>query len=138
MPIVLESADAKVTPPILSGHTLQANDQIVFGAATLAELHKHVGDTVTASYGTLKDVPAYVPPTRLLIVGTAIMPAMGNSGSLHTSMGVGALLPTGIEPAAMQRRYPIPIRPSTGRRRCRAIARSNQSRGGTRLTGADR
>ena len=103
VPIVLESADAKVTPPILSGHTLQANDQIVLGAATLAQLHKHVGDVVTASYGTLKDFPAYVPPTRLLIVGTATMPAMGNSGSLHSSMGVGALLPTGIEPAAMQK-----------------------------------
>jgi len=35
-----------VTPPILSGHDLHANDQIVVGAATLAVLHKRVGDTV--------------------------------------------------------------------------------------------
>jgi hypothetical protein len=35
-----------VSPPILSGHALEAADQVVIGAATLAVLHKHVGDTV--------------------------------------------------------------------------------------------
>ena len=108
VPIVLESPHASVTPPILSGHSIKANNQIVLGAVTLAQLHTHVGDTVTVTYGTPKDAPAYVPPTRLLVVGTATMPAMGNSGSLHTSMGTGALLPTGIEPASMVKALATP------------------------------
>ncbi len=114
VPILLESPHAGVTPPILSGHAIEANNQIVLGAATLAQLHKHVGDTVTASYGTPKDAPAYVPPTRLLIVGTATMPAMGNSGSLHPSMGTGALLSTGIEPATMVKALASPYRTLNG------------------------
>ena len=40
-------------------------------------LHKHVGDTVTLSYGSPADAPAYVPPSRLRVVGTATLPAVG-------------------------------------------------------------
>jgi len=36
-------------------------------------------------------------------VGTATMPAIGVSGHLHTSMGSGAVLPTGLEPTAFKR-----------------------------------
>jgi len=43
---------------------LQARNQIVLGATTLAELHKRVGDTVEASYGTISR------RTSLRIVGT--------------------------------------------------------------------
>jgi hypothetical protein len=103
VPIILATTHAKVTPPMLSGHPLEANDQIVLGAATLAQLHKRVGDTVLASYGTPKDAPVYVPPTRLLIVGTATLPAIGSSQTLHTSMGLGAMIPFGIEPPAFRR-----------------------------------
>lgn len=114
VPIVLEAPHASVSPPILSGHSIDATNQIVLGAATLAQLHKRVGDTVVASYGTKQDYPVYVPPTRLLIVGTATMPAMGNSGSLHTSMGNGALLSVGIEPAAMKKALNSPYRTLDG------------------------
>ena len=95
---------ARLTPPILAGHALMRKNQIVLGAATLAQLHKHLGDTVVLSYGQPKDAPRYIPPTRLLIVGTATMPAIGSSGTFadHTSMGTGALVSTGIEPAAYQ------------------------------------
>ena len=55
----------KVAPPILSGHGLDANDQIVLGAATLAVLHKHVGDTVTVSYGTPARRPRLHPADPL-------------------------------------------------------------------------
>jgi hypothetical protein len=81
------------------------NDQIVLGAATLSILHKHVGDTVSISYETPKDAPQYIPPTRLVIVGTATFPAVGYDSFVaeHTSMGTGALVSTGIEPPAMQR-----------------------------------
>lgn len=101
-PILLGHPHAKVAPPILSGHGLDANNQIVLGSATLAQLHKKVGDTVTASYGTPKDAPIYIPPTRLRIVGTATFPAVGTSSFIadHPSMGTGALLPVGVEPPA--------------------------------------
>jgi hypothetical protein len=43
---------AVLSPPILPGHALDANNQVVLGAATLAALHKKVGDTVVVSYGS--------------------------------------------------------------------------------------
>ncbi len=104
VPIILASPHAKVSPPILSGHGLDANNQIVLGAATLALLHKHLGDTVLASLGTAKDAPAYIPPTPLVIVGTATFPAVGYDSFIaeHTSMGTGALVSNGIQPAAFR------------------------------------
>jgi len=103
VPSILTSTNAEVTPPILSGHALDANNQIVLGAATLSQLHKRVGDTVMATYGTPQDAPVYVPPTPLAIVGTATLPAIGDAQSLHTSMGIGAMIPTGLLPAAFQK-----------------------------------
>ncbi len=103
VPILAGSVHAKVTPPILTGHALEANDQIVVGSATLAQLHRRVGDRVVVSYGSPKDSPFYIPPTSLVIVGTATMPAIGESESLHPSMGTGALVANGIQPTAMLR-----------------------------------
>jgi FtsX-like permease family len=105
VPILVSALRPKVAPPILSGHGLDAENEIVLGEATLAELHKHVGDTVTVSYGNPADAPIYVPPTRVKVVGTATFPAVGSSSFIadHTSMGTGALIPTGIEPRAFQR-----------------------------------
>jgi hypothetical protein len=110
VPIIVASTHAQVSPPMLSGHPLEADNQIVLGAATLAQLHKRVGDTVIGSYGTPRDAPVYVPPTRLVIVGTATLPAVGNAQALHTSMGTGAIMPTGLEPPAFQKflRSPYP------------------------------
>ena len=98
VPIILTTYHAKVTAPILSGHEVDGPDQIVLGAETMQELHKHLGQTVTATYGTKKDYPVYVPPTKMTIVGTATLPAIGGTLTLHTSMGVGAIIPLSIEP----------------------------------------
>ncbi len=57
VPIMLTTDHAKVTAPILSGHEVTSSNQIVLGAETMQQLHKHLGDTVTASYGTKKDFP---------------------------------------------------------------------------------
>jgi hypothetical protein len=99
IPVLLTQAHAALGPPILSGHPLDGNNQVVLGSATLAALHKKVGDTVLLSYGAPKDAPVYIAPSPLVIVGTATMPAIGTSGHLHPSMGTGAVLPTGLEPA---------------------------------------
>jgi len=112
VPVILGHPRAEVSPPVLSGHGLDNNDQIVVGAATLAVLHKHVGDTVYVSYGTPADAPLYIPPTRLVIVGTATFPAVGFVSFVadHTSMGTGALLSEGVMPQTFQRalQYPDP------------------------------
>jgi hypothetical protein len=105
VPVIWGTPRAEVSPPVLSGHGLDANDQIVIGAATLAVLHKHVGDTVLLSYGTPADAPFNIPPTRLVIVGTATFPAVGFISFVadHTSMGTGALFSEGVLPPAFQR-----------------------------------
>jgi hypothetical protein len=101
VPILIENARAKVAPPILSGHGLDNQHQIVLGAGTLAMLHKHVGETVVVSLGTKKNAPAFIKPTALMIVGTATLPAVGYNSYIaeHTSMGTGAILPLGVFPA---------------------------------------
>ncbi|HMK98526.1 MAG TPA: ABC transporter permease [Acidimicrobiales bacterium] len=105
VPVIFGTPRAEVSPPVLSGHGLDANDQIVIGAATLAVLHKHVGDSVSVSYGTPAGAPIYIPPTRLVIVGTATFPAVGFISIVadHTSMGTGALLSEGVIPPTFQR-----------------------------------
>jgi len=105
VPVLQANPNLRVSPPVLSGHGLQANNQIVVGAATLSLLHKRVGDTVSLSFGTRADAPLYIPPTPLKIIGTATFPAVGFSSTVadHTSMGTGALIALGTEPAAMQR-----------------------------------
>jgi hypothetical protein len=71
----------------------------------LQQLHKHVGQSVVLTFGSPQNAPIYVPPTRLLIVGTATLPAIGYPSSVsdHTSMGTGALVSIGIEPPALQK-----------------------------------
>jgi len=105
VPIILARPGAHVMPPILSGHGLDNNRQIVLGAATMAALGAHVGGTVTVSYGNASDAPLYVPPTKVTVVGTATFPAVGYASYVaeHTSMGIGALEPFGILPRTFQR-----------------------------------
>jgi hypothetical protein len=101
-PTLIAKPNSRVNPPLLSGHGIEAVNQIVLGAATLSQLHKHLGQTVTVSYGAKQDYPVYVPPTRLTIVGSATLPAVGGSGALHSSMGVGAIIDVDLEPAAFK------------------------------------
>lgn len=99
VPMILAPPHATVLPPILSGHGVRNRHEIVFGAQTLALLHKKVGQTVMASYGSPSSAPVYIAPTLMSIVGTATFPAVGFASSVaeHTSMGSGALLSTAFE-----------------------------------------
>ena len=88
VPVLGASPNAPVAPPLLSGHGLEAPNQIVVATSTLASLHKSVGDTVEASSG-------FGPPVRLRIVGTVTMPAVGG-----LEMGTGAIVDYRLIPAA--------------------------------------
>ncbi len=85
------------------GTAVENKDQIVVGAATLAQLHKRIGDTVVVTYGALGN-PVYVPPMHLVVVGTATMPAVGFSSVIddHTSMGTGVLMLEAALPASFK------------------------------------
>jgi len=97
VPVLGESPRARVQPPLLSGHALEGPDEIVLGAITLAQLHEHLGGSVSVQY-------EYSKPTNLRIVGTATMPAIGITGVdiSHMSMGIGAVLPYQLIPAAVR------------------------------------
>jgi hypothetical protein len=86
VPVMAERPDAALQPPILSGHRLDASNQIVLGATTLSTLHKRVGETVKVTGGGI------TKPTTLVIAGTATMPAVGIGFTSHLEMGTGALL----------------------------------------------
>ncbi|HEX3979915.1 MAG TPA: ABC transporter permease, partial [Acidimicrobiales bacterium] len=91
VPSLATRPDPAVAPPLLSGHGLEASDQVVLGAATLRQLHKSVGDTVTLGSRTGAS-------HRLTVVGTATMPTIGSGGSAHLEMGTGALLSSSLFP----------------------------------------
>ena len=102
VPVIGASPKAAVAPPILSGHGFDAPDQVVLGKSTLAQLHKHIGDTVVVAGGSGK-------PTRLQIVGTATMPTIGVRGDSHPTMGTGALLSYTLIPAFARNPFSDPI-----------------------------
>jgi predicted lysophospholipase L1 biosynthesis ABC-type transport system permease subunit len=102
VPVMGGSPNAPVGPPLLSGHAFDGTGQVVLGTATLAQLHKKVGDTVEVGGAGSK-------PTTLTIVGTATMPSIGVAGSSHLEMGTGALLSyTLISPGA-RNVFDVPI-----------------------------
>ena len=93
VPVIGMSPDAPVGPPLLAGHGLHAAGQLVLGSATLRQLGKRIGDQVTVQDGAGH-------PFLQRIVGTATLPSIGIQGTLHTEMGVGALLPYQLIPGA--------------------------------------
>lgn len=101
VPVLIGKNHSVVSPPILSGHAVDANDQIVLGDTTLSLLHKHIGDTVVFSFGSKNTAPLYLPPATLVIVGTATLPAIGGAAAFadHPSMGTGAVLSQNLSAA---------------------------------------
>lgn len=95
---LVQRPGAAVAPPVLSGRGLEGAHEIVLGDATLALLHKRVGDTVTFTNGVSKS-------STLTIVGTTTLPALG--GSL--GMGSGALVATSDFPTALLNLQGSPI-----------------------------
>ena len=100
VPVLGVDPSAPVGPPVLSGHGLTGSDQIVLGPATLAGLHRRVGDTIEVRYGR-------GPSTRLRIVGTTALPAIGVGGVdvVHLSMNTGAELSYRLIPASVRNSF---------------------------------
>jgi hypothetical protein len=88
--MMIEAPRSRVAPPMLSGHDLDAANQVVLGSDTLAALHKRVGDTVTFSNGKTKS-------TTLTIVGTATLTPITKG----LEMGSGALVARSDFPTAL-------------------------------------
>jgi hypothetical protein len=100
VPVIAERPGASLAPPLLSGHTLENRKQVVVGTVTLAQLHKHIGDTVRVRNGVNR-------PATLRIVGTATMPTIGVAGNQHLEMGTGALLADQVLPATSRSGYQL-------------------------------
>jgi len=101
VPVLLGNNHAAVAPPILSGHGVDGDNQVVLGPSTLSMLHKHVGDTVIGSFGTPNTAPLYLPPFKMVITGTATLPAIGGASNFadHPSMGTGGVVSDHVSPA---------------------------------------
>jgi ABC-type antimicrobial peptide transport system permease subunit len=90
VPGILSPTRPAVGPQILSGTGLDGPGDIVLGRGTLAQLHKRVGDDVTVQLGPV------IHDARLKIVGTAALPALGDTLGIHPSLATGAILPTSV------------------------------------------
>ena len=88
VPVMGATPGATVAPPLLSGHGLQASNQVVLGASTLRSLHKQVGDTVQVRIHGSK-------PVRLTDRGNSDTPPDRGRGLVAPRDGhrCGALLP---------------------------------------------
>jgi MacB-like periplasmic core domain/FtsX-like permease family len=105
VPAMGASPRAKVGPPILSGHAFDKGNQVVLGTATLAQLHKKLGDMVEVG-------AVGAATTPLKIVGTATLPSIGIGGTAHLEMGSGAVLSYQLIPAHERNLYGVPPGPN--------------------------
>jgi len=90
VPGILSPTRPAVGSQILSGTGLDGPGDIVLGRGTLAQLHKQVGDYVTVRLGPV------IRDASLKIVGTAALPALGDTLGIHPSLATGAILPTSV------------------------------------------
>jgi hypothetical protein len=118
VPVIGATPKAKVGPVIVTGHAFDRANQVVLGQATLAQLHKKVGDTVEVrSRGAAS--------TTLRIVGTATMPTIGDQGAPHLEMGVGAVLAYQLIPPSQRNLFNV--KPGPNAIFIRVKASANQS-----------
>lgn len=78
--LAFDPLKGSVYPPLLKGHAPRSDDEIVLASKTLAQLHKHIGQTVQVGGPNGE-------PIRLHIVGTMIAPSVGDL--FPNSMGEG-------------------------------------------------
>ena len=88
--VMATSPKAAVGPPILTGHGLEAANQIVLGAETMAALHAKVGQTLEVRTGGKHAVP-------LVVAGSATMPSL-----MGLDMGHGAVIDYELIPGPLR------------------------------------
>jgi len=125
VPAIAAPTRPAIAPRVLSGHGLNGPREVVLGPATLAQLHKRVGDTVTLASGDFH--------VRLRIAGTGTMPAIGGVLSIHPSMSTGALFSTALLPSNVSGAFGpllagpnailVRLRPGASQASLRAISR---------------
>jgi hypothetical protein len=94
VPAILSPVRPAVGPQVLSGRGLDGPGDVVLGPATLAALHKQVGDQVTVWLGPV------IRRATLTVSGTAALPALGDTLGVHPSLSTGAILPVSAVSAA--------------------------------------
>jgi hypothetical protein len=102
VPVLGIDPGATTQPPILDGHAVNAPNEVVLGAVTLAQAHEHVGDTIAVGV-------AGSASHTMRIVGTATLPAIGVGGVAHLEMGAGAVVPQALIPAAQKNAFADPV-----------------------------
>jgi hypothetical protein len=101
VPAILSPVRPAIGPQILSGRGLNAPGDVVLGPATLAALHKTVGDKITVRLGPV------IRDKTLTISGTAALPALGDTLGIHPSLSTGAILPlSAVSKAALDEAGP--------------------------------
>jgi FtsX-like permease family len=101
VPAILSPVRPAVGPQILSGKGLNGAGDIVLGPATLAALHKKVGNKITVRLGPV------IHDKTLTISGTAALPALGDTLGIHPSLSTGAILPvSAVSEAALDEAGP--------------------------------
>jgi hypothetical protein len=101
VPAILSPVRPAVGPQILSGSGLKGRGDVVLGPATLAALHKKVGDKITVRLGPV------IRGETLTISGTAALPALGDTLGIHPSLSTGAILPvSAVSKAALDEAGP--------------------------------
>jgi ABC-type antimicrobial peptide transport system permease subunit len=103
---LVSSRHGVIAPTVVSGRPAVGPHEVVFGAKTLEHIHRHVGQTVSASQpnpGT-----ATPPAETMRIVGRSVFPFFGMGSFTPTGLGSGAQV-TEPMPAANAQGPPITI-----------------------------
>ena len=103
-----------LSPTLLQGRPPRTGDEIVLGTATLRQIGRHVGQTVTMTVGGR--------PLRERIVGRVVFPNFGQGSFTPTDLGQGAQTtaavlkpPPGAAPGFRLRAAALHTRPTPGR-----------------------
>jgi ABC-type antimicrobial peptide transport system permease subunit len=103
---LVSSRHGVIAPTVVSGRAAVGSREVVFGTKTLEHIHRHVGQTVSASQ---PNPGTATPPTEQMhIVGRSVFPFFGMGSFTPTGLGAGAQV-TEPMPAANAPGPPISI-----------------------------
>ena len=92
-----EPENRVIAPTVVAGRAAVRPNEVVFGAKTLEHIHRHVGQTVTATM--LQPGTESPPRVRLRIVGRSVFPFFGMGSFTPTGLGAGAQVTESMPPA---------------------------------------